>query len=181
MTLFDTVVEYIDHSFGGKQKPHFAQTVFWYEKLYPQASEAHQIAAYAHDIERAFRNEQQQVVENYLDPEFLRNHQEKGAEIITVFLKKENAPDELISKVAHLISKHEVGGDEEQNTLMNADSISFFETNAELFVNKKAPIEGYSSIKEKLDWMFNRISTDQAKEFAQANYNTWITELEKYK
>jgi hypothetical protein len=95
--------------------------------------------------------------------------------------KKENISEEFIKKTFHLISKHEVGGDEEQNALMDADSVSFFETNAEMFVNKKAPIEGYEKVKEKLDWMFNRISTEERKGVARENYSRWSKELEKYK
>ena len=181
MDLYNKIVEYVDQSFQGKQKPHFERTVFWYEKFFPQATEAHKIASYSHDIERAFRKEGDTVPENYLDLIFLKNHQEKGAQIISDFLKKENISEEFIKKTFHLISKHEVGGDEEQNALMDADSVSFFETNAEMFVNKKAPIEGYVKVKEKLDWMFNRISTEERKKFARENYTKWSKELEKYK
>ncbi len=180
MTLFDKTIEYVDASFGGKQKPHFERTVYWYERFLPHTTEAHKIAAYSHDIERAFRDEGKTVPENYLDSTFLKNHQEGGAEIMEKFLREQNASEEMISKVKHLISKHEVGGDEEQSALMNADSVSFFETNAEMFVTKKAPIEGYEKVKEKLDWMFNRILIVQAKEEARVNYEKWANELKKY-
>jgi hypothetical protein len=65
--------------------------------------------------------------------------------------------------------------------MMDADSVSFFETTAENFVTTKAQVEGYEKIKEKLDWMFNRISSDQAKDVAEPHYKKWITELELYK
>lgn len=181
MSLYEKVIQFVDESFGGKQKPHFERTVFWFEKFISNIGEAERIAAYGHDIERAFRDPNKTVPENYLDPEFLKNHQDGGAEIIANFLKNENAPNEIIEKVKHLISKHEVGGDTDQNALMDSDSISFFETNAEMFVNKKAPIEGYKNVKEKLDWMFNRISTEEHKNFARENYEKWIKELEVYK
>lgn len=180
MSLFNKTVEYVDQSFKGNQKSHFERTVFWYGKFIPDITESHKIAAYSHDIERAFRKEGHSVPEDYLDPAFLKNHQEKGAQIIFDFLRTQNASQQVIDKVSYLISKHEVGGDEEQNALMDADSISFFETNAEMFVNKKAPVEGYAKVKEKLDWMFNRISTEERKEFARENYQKWSEELEKY-
>ena len=50
------------------------------------------------------------------------------------FLQENGADEATISKVTHLIGKHEVGGDLEQDILMDADSVSFFETNAEMFV-----------------------------------------------
>ncbi|MBP6931499.1 MAG: DUF4202 family protein [Candidatus Pacebacteria bacterium] len=180
MDIYNKTVEYVDQSFKGKQKAHFERTVYWYEKFIPNITEAHKIAAYSHDIERAFRSENEIVPENYLDQKFLKNHQEKGGKIMFDFLQKENIPEEVINKVVNLISKHEVGGDEEQNALMDADSISFFETNAEMFVNKKAPIEGHCKVKEKLDWMFNRISSSMGKEIARPNYEKWIKELEKF-
>lgn len=40
-----------------------------------------------------------------------------------------------------MISRHEEGGDDAQNALMDADSVSFFETNVENFVRKKVLIE----------------------------------------
>jgi hypothetical protein len=179
MDLYSKTVQFVDTSFGGKQRPHFERTVYWYEQFLPTITEAHKIAAYSHDIERAFRDEDKTVPENYLDPVFLKNHQDGGVKIMTNFLKEEGASDEVISKVSHLISKHEVGGDEEQNALMDADSVSFFETNAEMFVTKKAPIEGKEKVKEKLDWMFNRIKSEKAKNMARDNYLKWNSVLEE--
>ncbi len=178
-SLFEKTKEFVDEAFHGNNA-HFVRTVFWLEKLLPNITDTERIAAYAHDIERAFR-ESKDSPDNYLDPTFLKNHQEKGAQIISVFLRKEHALEEMISRVVHLISKHEVGGDVEQNALMSADSISFLETNAEMFVTKKAPVEGYVSVKAKLDWMYNRITTNEAKDFARANYEKWSKELEKWK
>lgn len=174
MDLYTKTIEFVDTSFRGTQKSHFERTAFWFEKFLPETTEAHKIAAYSHDIERAFRDAQKAIPENYLDPEFLMNHQAGGAKIMSEFLSKEGASKELIQKVTHLISKHEVGGDFEQNALMDADSVSFFETNAEMFVTKKAPIEGKGKVKEKLDWMFNRISTEEHKALARESHGKWI-------
>jgi hypothetical protein len=177
MDLYTKVVEYVDTSFQGKQKLHFERTVFWYEKFIPNLTEAHRIAAYSHDIERAFRTAEERKVADYLDPQFLKNHQEKGAEIMSDFLRKENTSEDVIEKVSSLISRHEIGGDEDQNALMDADSISFFETNAELFVNKQHFSGSSDSAKTKLDWMFNRISSKEHKGFARENYEKWSREL----
>lgn len=179
--LFNKTIKFVDEVSQGKQKGHFERAVFWFEKFILEPTEAHRIAAYSHDIERFLRTEQEKVPDDYLNQEFLKNHQERGAEIMADFLKKEDASDDMINKVKHLISKHEVGGDEEQNALMDADSVSFFETNAEMFVNKKAPVEGYKRVKEKLDWMFDRISSDEHKVFARENYDKWSKELEFYR
>lgn len=177
--FYKKVIRFVDDAFKGKQKPHFERTVYWFEKFSPIFSEVHKIAAYAHDIERAFRDETKKVPENYLDPVFLAEHQGKGAEIISEFLRESGASPEIIEKVAHLIRKHEEGGDAEQNALKDADSVSFFETNAEMFVNEKAPKEGYEKIKEKLDWMFGRITLPEAKEAASPEYEKWSEELRR--
>lgn len=64
---------------------------------------------------------------------------------------------------------------------MDADSVSFFETNVENFVRKKVLREGYAKIRPKLEWMYNRIHSEEAKKEAQKNYEYWIGELEKVK
>ena len=177
MNLYDTVVRFVDAAFKGK-KAHFERTVFWLEKFLPETTEAHRIAAYAHDIERGVNGEENR---EYLNPDFLKRHQEEGARIIGEFLEKEGANVETVRKVKHLVSKHEVGGDDEQTALMDADSVSFFETNAEMFVRERVKIDGYEKVRGKLDWMFNRISTEERKNFARENYDKWSTELEKFK
>jgi hypothetical protein len=181
MNIFEKTTAFVDQSFGGKQKAHFERTVYWLETLLPDHTEAHSVAAYSHDIERAFRDENTNAPDDYLDSEFLRHHEERGAEIMKEFLIKEKQSENFIKTVTHLISRHEEGGDREQDVLKDADSVSFFETNAEMFVTKKAPAEGYDKVKAKLDWMFNRISSEDAKAAAQLNYEKWIDELEKYK
>ncbi|HEV7423911.1 MAG TPA: DUF4202 family protein [Candidatus Paceibacterota bacterium] len=177
MDLYSKVIEYVDISFGGK-KTHFERTVYWLEQILPNITDTERIAAYSHDIERAIKGETDR---DYLNLEILRRHQEDGAEIIGEFLQKNGADEETINKVKHLVSKHEVGGDAEQNALMDADSISYFETNAQHFVEQRAKTEGYKKIKEKFDWMFNRISSEERKNLARKNYEKWSKELEKYK
>ncbi|MEI6650865.1 MAG: DUF4202 family protein [Candidatus Moraniibacteriota bacterium] len=168
--FFDAVVKFVDESFGRKH-PHFERTVYWLREFMPEVTEAHLIAAYGHDIARAFDGEG--TPESYLDTEHLQRHQERGAEILSDFLLKNGASSELSEKVAHLVGRHEWGGDEEQNLLRDADSVSFLETNAEGFVMKKAQVEGYEKIREKLDWMFNRIGSEERKVYAKENYKKW--------
>ena len=175
MDLYNKVVEYVDTSFKGK-KPHFERTVYWIEQLLPNSTEAHKISAYAHDIERGVKGEKDR---DYLNPDILKRHSEEGSEIMAEFLQKNGAEIETINKVKHLISKHETGGDAEQNALMDADSISYFETNAQHFVEERLKTDGYKKVKDKLDWMFNRISSEEHKKFARENYEKWSKELEK--
>ena len=177
MDLYRKTIEFVDKSFLGK-KPHFERTVFWIEKFISNATEADKIAAYSHDIERAIKGEKDR---DYLNADILKRHQEDGAEIMGEFLEKNGADKETINKVKHLISRHEFGGDAEQNALMDADSVSYFETNAEMFVTKRALTDGYEKVKGKINWMFNRISSEEHKKFARENYEKWSKVLEMYR
>src|SRR3989344_1580256 len=82
-----------------------------------------------------------------------------------------------IERVKYLISKHEVGGDDDQNLLKDADSLSFVENNADFFISRLDKL-GYEKIKEKFDWMFNRITDQKAKEIAKPFYENMIYQLE---
>ena len=175
MNLYDEVVEYVDVAFKGK-KPHFEHTVYWLEEFLPHITEAQKIAAYSHDIERGMNGEKDR---DYLNPVSLRMHQEEGAEIMEKFLIEKEADKKTIKVVKHLISKHEVGGDAEQSALMDADSVSFFETNAENFARNRVKEDGYEKVKGKLDWMFNRITSEERKNFARENYEKWLRVLFK--
>ncbi len=174
MSLLGKVKKYVDESFG-KKEPHHEQTLYWLLKLNPNADEAMQIAAYSHDIQRAFAMEEaikavSKKSGGFKDEEMLKIHQEEGAKIIGEFLSKKGVESELIEKVKQLVSKHEVGGDDDQNLIKDADSISFFETNSEFFVKVFAPKMGKDKIKEKFNFMFERIPSEKAKEFARGFY-----------
>ncbi len=85
----------------------------------------------------------------------------------------------MINKVVHLIRGHEVGGDNNQNILMDADSLSFVENNADIFLSRYDEL-GYNKIREKFDWMFNRISDKKRKEIARPYYEDMIKKLESF-
>ncbi len=86
--FYQSVIEYVDSSYG-RHIPHFERTAFWIEKFLPDCGESERIAAYAHDIERAFRDESKNAPEDYLNIDFLRNHEEGGAEIMRKFLTEQ--------------------------------------------------------------------------------------------
>ena len=182
--MLEKVKEFVNNAFDNKGTAHFERTVYWVKKLKPKASEALLIAAYTHDIERAFRKNEIHPLHKesdlgFLNSEFLKEHQEKGAKIISEFLRKNNASEELISKVKILVLNHELGGSEEQNLLKDCDSISFFETNAGKFSSEKALQVGKQKVKAKFDWMFNRISSKKAREIAKPLFEKALVDLEK--
>jgi hypothetical protein len=159
---------------------HFLRTVYWLKELEPKADEALLIAAVAHDVERAFRKtDQLERIEKkgYTAVEVLRPHEERGAEVIADFLKKQNASSQLIEKVKMLVSRHEEGGNNEQNLIKDADSISFFENQTKHFLTVLVKQDGKEKIKEKFDWMYNRIASEKAKQITQPLYKKAIDEL----
>lgn len=182
MGLYKKTEKFVQDHFGNAKMQHFRQTVFWLKEIYPTADEAMLIAAIAHDAERAFRNDDvvhaKESDRGFLDEEHLKYHQKKGAEIIYDFLINEGADIDLARRVKKLIENHEVGGDAQENALKDADSISFFENNTEHFIKIKAGEVGRKKVKEKFDWMFNRITSQKAKEISRSWYNEAVRKLE---
>jgi|SRR3989344_6473334 len=181
--FFSKVEQFVKESFTKigqeSQIKHFERTVYWIKKLNPKCDEALLISAIAHDIERAYRTKEQHekiTGVGFTHTEFFRPHEEKGAEIIAEFLKKEKANQTLIQKVKMLISRHEEGGNEEQNLLKDADSLSFFENNIPSFL-KKVKEQGKENIRKKFDWMFERITSQNAKKIAKPWYEKAIKDL----
>jgi 8-oxo-dGTP diphosphatase len=185
MSIFKKTREFVKQSFKSDeaQMRHFDRTVYWIKELKPGADEAYLIAAIGHDIERAFRDSKKEFVNTKLsfrDKEFLGQHAEKGAEILGEFLDKEGADKKMIDRVKHMVARHEQGGDEDQNLLKDADSLSFVENNGPIFLAKIDRL-GYDRVKEKFDWMYNRISSKKAKQIGKPFYDKMIKELEKLK
>jgi len=184
LRIYNEAEQFVFDSFNKADKPsqikHFVQTVHWLKVLSPEADEALLVAAIAHDIERAYR--QKDVLEKktsagFTSVEFYRPHEERGAEIIAGFLKHQKVDDGFIERVKMLVSRHEEGGNDDQNLLKDADSVSFFETNVPLFLDKKSLEIGKEKVKEKFDWMYNRITSEKAKQIAQPMYEKAISDL----
>jgi len=177
--MLDKIKQFVKESFE-KFSPrenfaHFERTVFWLLQLKPDADEAMQIAAYAHDIARAFRQETTEDVfqgKDWNDPEYLEIHQNAGAEIVKKFLEENGYPNDKIGRIAQMISRHEVGGDEESDLVMDADSISYLEVNAARHIQKLSASLGKNKVKEKIDWMFERIATEEARKIAEPFYKS---------
>jgi len=161
---------------------HFERTVYWLKQLKPDADEALLIAAFAHDIERAFRDHAnydniKKSAKGFSGDEHLIPHQKKGAKIIADFLEQQGADGKLIERVVMLVNKHEVGGNDDQNLLKDADSISFLENNINHFIDVKVKQTSKQIVKEKFDWMFNRITSEKAKQITRLWYEDGIKRL----
>lgn len=181
MSLIEEVRKFVSESFNGKIK-HFERTLHWTKKLKPDADEALQIAALSHDISRSLhsieylKREVPKAKHDGNDPYYLK-HQEEGAEKMEDFLKKLGAEEELIKKVSFLIRNHERGGSLEADILKDADSISYLENNAKRHIKNPEKLGGKEKLREKIEFMFNRISTEKAKEIARPMYKELIREF----
>lgn len=178
--LINKVEEYVIHSFTkdgifSTRGKHLLDTYKWLLIIFPEADEAMKIAAVSHDIDSAFKD--YKIKGKYKDEQYLKVHQETSANVIEKFLLENNADKDLIKNVKHLVSKHEVGGDFQQNIIKDADSIAFFDRDFHEFINRHID-NGKESIKEKFDWMYERITSKEAKAIAEPMYKKGLKILE---
>ena len=135
--------------------PVHAQLVLkWVLKLKPDADEALQISALAHDIDRAMTGITEKDLKDYSKiDDFKKEHAKRSAQFISEILRQHNYSESVIGKVAKLVENHEVGGDEETNILRDSDSISYFEGNIPTYLKRN----GRDRTKEKIQFMYKRI------------------------
>lgn len=183
--MFDKVKKFVDDSFRKKDSSkiltHFERTVYWAKQLNPNADEAVLIAAYAHDIGRAFETISDDFWKDkeLNDPDYLEQHQKDSARILADFLRKENYDEDKISRIVNIVRYHELGGNSEADLIKDADSISYLEVNAPRHVEKFGKMFGKEKTKVKFDFMFNRISSEKARKIAEPMYKKVIKMLEE--
>jgi len=154
---------------------HSKLTLKWLLKLKPDADESLRIAALAHDIDRAVTG----ITETYdlkdyskID-EFKAEHAKRSAKIVCDLMKKHDYDKETIEKVNSLVLNHEVGGDEETNTLMDADSIAYFDYNISDYFKRN----GKEKTKKKIKFMYRRISEKAKQEVKKIKFKKEVKEL----
>ncbi|MFA5797710.1 MAG: DUF4202 family protein [Candidatus Woesearchaeota archaeon] len=175
--MLNDVIAYVHDCFSKSANKgnytHFEHTVNYLLQLKPDADEAMQIAAYAHDIDRAFHTTT--AADKFKDmelddPKYLRVHQQSSAKIITSFLQSQKYNPEKIARIHNMILHHEEGGNEESDLIKDADSLSYFKINALRHVEKLTSRLGKDKIRRKFDFMYNRITSSQAKSLATPLY-----------
>jgi kynurenine formamidase len=109
---------------------HLTRTLDWVRELDPGASEALQVAAVTHDIERAFPEPEAtwDSARDWSSPEYNRWHQDRCADLVATWLADQGAVGEVAARAVALVRVHEEGGDPEADILQAADSLSFLET-----------------------------------------------------
>lgn len=153
---------------------HAKTTVKIVKQLKPDADDTLLIAALAHDIERCYLVDKENIAEKFDDYKtYKRLHAEKGSQIIAGLMKKYNFDNNFTNKVIKLVKNHESGGDDESNILMDADTISFFIENLDNYITDF----GIEKTKKKIDFMFNRIVSPQARLIAKPMYDNAVNKL----
>ncbi len=168
----------------GRHAQHLLKTEEWLRRIQPNASEAMQMAALTHDMERAFPGPDSPKQNPALgpdDPIYNTAHSERSARIVGEFLQEQDVPQTFIVEVARLIRVHEFGGWEEANYVQAADSLSFLEVNVDFFLDKiDAPTDNWTfdTVRKKFDWMYQRIRISEATLLATPLYEDAIRKLQ---
>jgi hypothetical protein len=145
---------------------HLVRTLEWVDRLAPGSSEAVRLAALTHDMERAFPGPDQPIT-RLNDVEYYRAHSDRSARIVSEWLRQNGASPGLADEVSALIRLHEFGGNPNATLVQAADSLSFLETNIDLFLDfarsKKYAVD---EIRVKFQETLDRIELPLARALA---------------
>ena len=163
---------------GVPEDPIHAENVLqWLLKLQPDADETLQLAALAHDIERADEKRKIQRSDFSDYNQFKDAHANNSAKILKEILHECHLEQSIIDEACRLVERHEIGGDSHSDLLKDADSISFFEVNMPLYFQR----EGYEETLKRCIWGYKRLSP-KMKEICQNitySHHSFVTILKK--
>jgi len=146
----------ISHSDLPEDYAHAGGVKEWVIKLRPDADWALQLAAFAHDIERAI-SKKKVVRSEFSDyNEFKNAHAINSAKVIQEILDKYPLSRKVKNKILSLIRNHELGliNDVDITILKDADSLSFFEANLLAYAERNDE----SEILSRMMWGYQRLS-----------------------
>ncbi len=141
---------------------HAENTLVWLLRLKPDADEALQIAALAHDIDRAIERTKVRRADFDNYDNFKAAHARNSAEILRAILTGCSVERDIVDEACRLVVLHEVGGDPGSDLLRDADSISFFDINLPLYYMR----EGWGEAKGRSRWGYRRL-TPKAQEIVK--------------
>ena len=148
---------------AGSQVPedprHADNTLEWLLRLEPKADEALQLAALAHDIDRAVEEIKVKRADFDDYDVFKAAHARHSAQLLRPILTACGVAGDIVDKACRLVEIHEVGGDPETDLLKDADAISYFDVNLSLYYQR----EGWVETKRRSLWGYRRLSTRARK------------------
>jgi hypothetical protein len=158
---------------------HLLKALEWLDRVAPDSAESVRLATLTHDMERAFPGPDQPVIKTLSDPEYERRHSLRSARIVGAWLREHHASEALVEHVEALIVSHEFGGWPEADLVQAADSLSFLETNIDLFLgfvrSRKHPAH---EVRKKFNSMFGRIQIPRLKQLAQPLLDSALLQLD---
>ena len=133
---------------------HAENTLEWLLKFDPKADQALQLAALAHDIDRAVEDRKVRR-ENFKDYEaFKAAHAQNSANMLREILIECGVDQATSDEACRLAALHEAGGDPRSDLLKDVDSVSFFEVNLPFYFER----EGWRETKRRCTWGYRRLS-----------------------
>ena len=132
---------------------HAENTLEWLLRLEADAGEALQLAALAHDIDRATPERLRREGHSDYDT-FKAAHARRGARLLRGILEDCNVESAVVKEACRLVELHEVGGDPDSDLLKDADSISYFDVNLPLYFQR----EGWDETKRRSHWGYRRLT-----------------------
>jgi len=137
------------------EDPHHADnTLEWLLRLEPDVGEALQLAALAHDLDRAVEAVKVRRADFDDYDAFKAAHARHGAELLRPILTACGVARDMVDEACRLVEVHEVGGDPDADLLKDADSISYFDVNLPLYYER----EGWAETKRRSLWGYQRLS-----------------------
>jgi hypothetical protein len=159
-------------------RQHLLRALEWLDELAPGSSEALRLATLTHDMERAFPGADSPQMAALDDPQYIQLHCERSARIVTAWLRQRQAPHTLIAEVEQLVLAHENGGSADADLVQAADSLSFLDTNIDLFIgfvqSGRFPA---SAVRWKFEHTFDRIKLPRARAIARPLVNQAFARL----
>lgn len=146
---------------------HAENTRKWLFRLEPKADPALQIAALAHDIDRAVETRKVCRADFNDYDAFKAAHARNGAAILRAILQKCGVNGSVTEEACRLVGLHEAGGDPRSDLLKDADSISFFEVNMPLYYQR----EGWEETSRRCSWGYRRLSVRMKKIARRITYD----------
>ncbi len=119
---------------------HADNTVEWLLRLDPGADAALRLAALAHDIERATPDRLQRHQFDDYDA-FKAAHARRGARLLSEILATCGVEAATAAEACRLVERHEFGGDPRADLLREADSLSYFDVNLPLYLQREGEAE----------------------------------------
>jgi hypothetical protein len=148
-------------------RDHLVCALDWLDRIAPGSHEAVRLATLTHDMERAFPGPDSPQMQSLNDPVYNRLHSERSARIVGTWLRGNGASDALVRNVETLILAHETGGWLEADLVQAADSLSFFDTNIDLFLDfVRSGRFSAADVRWKFEHSYQRIQVPHARALA---------------